>query len=123
MLARLYGLRPTPSVIYNAIPWSWMVDWFSNLGDIISNLDAGVADRLSSDYMYIMMQKEWVREYYAWGRFKLRQGGTFTSDATSTSIAFTKTRHRGGPFGFSAKDGDLSSHQLAIMGALGLSRL
>jgi hypothetical protein len=29
------GLWPTPSDIYSIVPWTWLVDWFSGLGDYI----------------------------------------------------------------------------------------
>jgi hypothetical protein len=42
---------------------------------------------------------------------------------TKTVVSERKTRHVASPFGFGLVDADLSSRQLAIMAALGLSRL
>lgn len=123
MMQRLYGRNVSPSALYNAIPWSWLIDWFSNLGDLIENLDAGVADRLAADYFYIMRSQEWSLEYVAKGRFKRRNGEQFDVTATATTSAFAKSRVRGGPFDPAILTNSLSSSQLAILGALGLSRL
>jgi hypothetical protein len=29
------GLQISPSTLWNAMPWTWMIDWFSNIGDFI----------------------------------------------------------------------------------------
>jgi hypothetical protein len=123
MMSRLYGRNVSPSALYNAIPWSWLIDWFSNLGDLIENLDAGVADRLAADYFYIMRSQEWSLEYVAKGRFRRRNGEQFDVTATATTSAFAKSRVRGGPFDPAILTSNLSNSQLAILGALGLSRL
>jgi hypothetical protein len=124
LLRALSGYRVTPDVIYNAIPWSWLVDWFSNLGYLLENLDyAGVAERLAADYFYIMRSQEWSMEYVASGSFKRRSGETFSVRATALTRAFAKSRVRGGPFDIALKEKDLSATQLGILGALGLSRL
>lgn len=31
-----YGQGVTPALIWELMPWSWLVDWFSNVGDIMS---------------------------------------------------------------------------------------
>lgn len=123
MLAAIFGLNPSPRVVYNAIPWSWLIDWFSNVGFLIENLDAGVADRLAADYMYIMRQKEWAIQQRAVGTFRDRYGQIVTASGTSQTTAFVKTRGVGDPFGFATSESSLSGMQLSILGALGLSRL
>jgi hypothetical protein len=124
LMYHLFDVRvPTPSMIYNAIPWSWLNDWFSNTGDILENLDVGVADRLAADYCYLMQDSRTHREYHADGKFHNKDGSIFSVSATSYSIAGTKNRIVGDPFGFSTNPNGLSATQLSILGALGLSRL
>jgi len=124
MLGRLYGHRVTPSVIYNMIPWSWLIDWFTNLGDVISNMDLGVADRLAADYFYVMREISTIRERTAYGYFysdsTLRP---FDFVVASSAQSINKTRLRGDPFGLSTNENDLNGMQIAILGALGLSRI
>jgi hypothetical protein len=123
MLSRLYGREVSPSALYNAIPWSWLIDWFSNLGDLIENLDAGVADKLAADYFYIMRSQEWSMERVSTGRFRRQNGTQFDVTATAWTTAYAKSRVRGGPFDPAILTNQLSNSQLAILGALGLSRL
>jgi len=123
MLNRLFGLTPTPQVIYNAIPWTWLIDWFSNLGDLIGNLDNGVADRLAADYNYVMRERHNYREYYAQGKFRDPAGKTFAVSASALSDQLRLTRVVGGPFEPSVLEKDLNGRQLAILGAMGLSRM
>lgn len=122
MLARIYGLNPSPSVVYNAIPWTWLVDWFFNVGDVIENLEAGVADRLAASHFYIMREyRETLRrEATMW--FHMQGGGirSFTSSCVVTRKSCE--RARGNPFGFTVPN-PLNGMQLSILGALGLSRL
>ncbi len=124
MIRKLYGIdAPSPSVIYNAIPWSWLIDWFSNLGDLIENLDTGVADRLAYDYLYVMRQKRTWAEIFAYGTFHDKQNNKIVVNASSYTESSTKTRLHGDPFGFNTNQNSLTGMQLSILGALGLSRL
>lgn len=121
LIRELNGLTPRPSVIYNAIPWTWLVDWFSNIGDVIDNLDAGVADRLLADYFYVMRTKERTRKVDVQGVFKTLNGNV-TATASTTTIATSKTRVAAGYFGPALSFNNLNATQLSILGALGASR-
>jgi hypothetical protein len=33
------GVKPTPTDLYNLIPWSWLLDWFTGLGNYIECID------------------------------------------------------------------------------------
>jgi hypothetical protein len=123
MLARIFGLNPTPSVVYNAIPWSWLVDWFTNVGDVIENLDAGVADRLAADYCYVMRDTSYHCLKEVEGYFKTQSGAPVNMSGFSNSISYNRSRIPGDPFGFATNPNSLTGMQLSILGALGLSRL
>jgi hypothetical protein len=54
------GLNVSPSTAWNLVPWTWLVDWFSNTGDLISltqnaipykvsNLNVMVKDTITSN--------------------------------------------------------------------------
>jgi hypothetical protein len=122
MLGRLYGLTPSPQVIYNMIPWSWLADWFTNAGDCLSILDAGVADRLAADYWYVMHEKSNSVSFDCWGKFFAPNGSTFELTASAISTQYWKYRTAGSPFGFNVNPNGLTPMQLSIIGALGLSR-
>jgi hypothetical protein len=123
MIAAIYGLNPSPSVVYNAIPWTWLADWFFNAGDVIENLETGVADRCAADYFYIMRER-WkrVKQFAKFG-FKRRSGEIVSFSGTSQSNGSHKSRILGDPFGFNTNENSLNGMQLSILGALGMSRL
>lgn len=35
-MSLVHGWRPDPYVVWQALPWSWMIDWFGNIGDILA---------------------------------------------------------------------------------------
>jgi hypothetical protein len=123
MLRALYGLNPSPSVVYKMIPWSWLVDWFSNLGAMISNLEAGVADRLAADYFYLMEELQLREDILSKAVFAGMDFQSITCQSTSSSVSTCKRRMKGDPFGWATPEATLSGMQLSILGALGLSRI
>jgi len=122
MKAAIFGLNPSPSVVYNAVPWTWLFDWFTNTGYVLDNLSSGVADRCAADWFYVMSETHRIREsILTWnGWNEQREPVSFTT--TSTSRAYSKFRTRGDPFGLAFNQNDLSPMQLSILGALGMSR-
>nr|UJQ86002.1 MAG: hypothetical protein 1 [Leviviridae sp.] len=121
MLARIYGLHPRPSVVYNAVPWTWLIDWFTNIGAIVDNMSAGVADRLAADYFYVMREKRETLVSEVTGRLYF-DNVPRTFSVSSTAERVTKARTVGSPFGVSILESELSPMQLSILGALGGSR-
>lgn len=109
---KLLGLIPDESLLWEATRWSWLVDWFSNMGDVISNIQANLRDRVVSLYAY--SQRRVVREY----RFTCSNG---FYDVAVTRIFDTKCRRKIDPFGL-AVEVSLSDLQLAILVALGITR-
>jgi len=114
----IHGARINPSVVYKATPWSWLIDWFSNVGDVIDNANAMQFDRVVARYLYLM--NHYVRKIVFQGnRF-------FTSgDMRVTSTRYVEVKQRqdaSNPFDVCLGGKDLTARQLAILGALGISR-
>lgn len=123
----LFGLNPTPAVIWNALPWSWLIDWFSNVGDVMSNLSVNAAENCVADYAFLM------REYTTYVRTEVYGGHSGLSNNGSSVAPFTfscayddqvtrKTRVVADPYGFGMSWNGLSPYQLSILAALGVSR-
>jgi len=36
---RILGIQPTLKDVYNLLPWSWLVDWFGNMGEYIQIME------------------------------------------------------------------------------------
>nr|UJQ85729.1 MAG: hypothetical protein 1 [Leviviridae sp.] len=109
--------------IYRAIPWSWFVDWIFNFATVLENCDPGVADRLAARRFYIMREQEVVKVRHAKAVMRGYGGGPDVPiDCSSWSRCLHQTRAVGLPF-YPGNPNDLSGMQLAILGALGASRL
>jgi len=124
MKARIFGFQPTPKQVYNIIPWSWLVDWFTGLGNVLDNTNVNVVDRIAAPYFYVMRHSE--------RRIESSLTSTYFREGTLEHVPVTtqctvrsgcKTRLRGDPFGFGIDEHSLTNTQVAILGALGLSRL
>lgn len=125
-------LTQSPELIWNLLPFSWLIDYFTNVGDIISNASDTAVDNLICDYSYIMctkrveirrtVQTTWQGLYHEGAGLKTRIDA---GQATFETVEYTeeKTRRGGGnPFGLGTRFDELSSYQTGILAALGLSR-
>lgn len=112
------GIYVSPSLIWELTPWSWLVDWVSNAGDVISNMDNGYVDHLVAKYAYLMGTTK--------SRVTLEATANLVSGPVSASFFHEverKCRVHANPFGFGLTDDDLSARQWSILGALGITRL
>jgi hypothetical protein len=116
----LLGLDLTPNVLWNAAPWSWAVDWFSNAGDVVTNLSDWSTDGLVLKYGYIMEHSFITHTYYLDGPPGYKTKGVHVSPVIA--CLETKRREVATPFGFGLSWSGLSPRQIAIAAALGLTR-
>jgi hypothetical protein len=115
----LLGLRLTPEVLWDLTPWTWLTDWFFNLGDILTNVTAFGTDELSLNRAYIMCTK------YTDVTYDLTGIGFASGSAGTISQTFrteTKMRLKAFPYGFGVTFTALSPRQIAILAALGITR-
>lgn len=123
--AALNGLQPTPSEVYRAMPWTWLADFFINLGDFLEATEPGAADLLVADYFYVMNTYEWknttTSSQYVYTEDSPTEGEQVTSTCTTTWT--NKNRWPATTFGFGLTQNDLSPFQVSILGAIGKSRL
>lgn len=113
-----WGAMPTPSVLWELVPWSWLVDWGSNAGDVIANLTNGYAENLAARYAYIMGTTE--IGYKVKSTFNTSRNGSIYDEWSFPVI--WKKRLPASPFGFGLTPTDLSARQWSILAALGLTR-
>lgn len=130
LASKLYGVSLTPEVLWNLAPWSWALDWFGNMGDVMSNISHLGPDATVMEWGYMMT--EYTTTVV---RHQSLQGipvssnlghpdaaGKFFSLQTVETSSY-KTRINASPYGFSVSVPVLSGKQQAILAALGLSRL
>lgn len=116
----LFGLDPSdPTLYYELMPWSWLLDWFVPMGSIIDNLFNDSVDKLTADYAYIMCETRTEVVSVSRG-FLGYQSIPIT--ATSVDLTETKQRNHASPYGFGLSYSGFSLKQLAILAALGHTR-
>lgn len=117
----LLGANPTPDLLWNLLPWSWLIDWFYNVGSVISNMSENAAENLVAEYAYVMSHVKYSTHVLQQGTLSTKNGPVkCTAKAEYTKEL--KRRSYANPYGFGLTPGDLSGRQKAILGALGISR-
>ncbi len=115
---KLVDVNVTPSVLWALSPWSWLVDWFLDIqGTIDANLAAG-DETLLIHYAYASYKAKYRQ--LIWGEPHASYKGDRLMAVTEGTLY---RRVRANPYGFTVGTfGGLNADQLAILGALGLSR-
>lgn len=119
----VYGIRISPDALWNLMPWSWAIDWETNIGDVLTNLSNFTADGLVMHYGYLMRKsvsrdcreaivttaagKGYTQSHHLWGVLEHHR----------------KERFRASPWGFGLTIESLTPRQVSILAALGISRI
>lgn len=117
LITQLLGLRATPELVWNLTPWSWLVDWFANIGAILQNADDRASFQLVTKYAYLMGTTS--KTYRFEGVRHI--GGRPHSFCFTTGVVH-KQRVGATPYGFGVQFPELSAWRLSILTALGLSK-
>lgn len=112
------GVIPTAIDLWNLMPWSWLVDWFTNFNHVITNLSY-----LGRDGLYL--QRGYIMGHYKDEEITHQDRVQCGTPITSTGVRLFERKYRvhASPFGFGLTWKDFSPFQQAILGALGVSRL
>lgn len=115
----LLGTELTPETLWNLAPWSWAIDWFTNTGDVLSNLSSFITHGLVMRYGYIMVHSI---NTYTFTHLSYKDYPNRPNVSEVVMVSESKQRREANPFGFGLTWDGLSSSQLAIAAALGISR-
>lgn len=108
----LLGLNPSTVSLWNALPWSWLLDYFANLGDFMNAQRGNFV--LSIPSMCIMAREEITSELM---RIRVRSGFSATGGTVMSTV--TKQRYVVyQPVPWLALDPIISRAQIANLGAL-----
>ncbi len=117
----LYGVQPGIDTAWELTPWSWLVDWFSNVGDVLSNITAFANDGLVMQYGYIMAETKKTVDFTC--PIRVSDLGVFRDEMLTARVTYTtQQRSQATPFGFGINMEALTGRQIAILAALGYSR-
>ena len=131
---RLFGVTPSPEVVWNLTPWSWAADWVGNTGDVMTNISAFMSDGLVMQYGYMMEETKTIIEYVLTplgGVYSEKSGDTGTLGrkpgvpARSCYQRYTSTvkhRRKATPYGFGLNWDGFSPTQFAVLAALGITK-
>jgi len=123
LVQRLLGLDITPHLAWSLTPWSWLIDWYTGVGNMIANMQSLLQDSLVAKYAYIMRHRRVTHNYLHAQPFLDDTSGTKTVRAYGNITLEVKERAAASPFGFGLGNREFSDSQAAILAALGLSRL
>jgi len=121
----LLGLELTPALLWELTPWSWLMDWNSDVGVFLNNAEQLASNNLCMTYGYVMHEIRATRTYqmtglrprYIAGRTPGNVPGSLRIDATISS----KSRVKATPYGFGLDLQSYSAEQWAILAALGIT--
>lgn len=119
---QILGTRLTPAALWQLAPWSWAVDWFTNASAVMQNVSQLGADGLVMEYGFVMNSVEITRTTTLTSDSVTYGQPPRGSTATLRETEATKQRRIANPYGFGIDDSTLSTRQLAILAALGLSK-
>jgi len=118
---KLYGTTFTASTAWELLPWSWLVDWISDVGSIAKVASAFQKDGLVLRYGYVMCESETTVTYRATGL--QTPTGVWNPGAVVTTFRSTrKERIRATPYGFGLNPASFTAGQWSILGALGMTK-
>lgn len=127
---RLFGLAITPEVLWNLSPWSWLLDWVSNIGDVLTNISYLGSDSLVMTYGYVTLKREtrYLGSFTTKGATLGKSlGGPkpyegILRTVSADRVVYNHIRLRGNPYHFSGSWEDFTPRQWAILAALGITR-
>jgi hypothetical protein len=117
-----------PSDLWQIAPWSWLVDWFVDIGGLIEAFQVGTSNRILSTYAYAMREESLTTTLLL--RDIRPDAGSDPrfwfgpKDYSIVMAATRKRRIRANPFGFILNPSvSLNVGQQAILAALGLTKI
>nr|QDH88142.1 MAG: hypothetical protein H1RhizoLitter1401_000004 [Leviviridae sp.] len=111
----LLGLRLTPSALWELTPWTWLADWFGNVGTVLSNVSDLNTDNLVILWAYLQRHVKMTRQY-SLTDMRLKGRKSFTQYATYTTEV--KERIKATPYGFGLNPNSFTPVQWSILGDL-----
>lgn len=115
---KILGIRLTPDVLWELTPWSWLTDYFVDIGSALQTASLFQSDGLVLKYGYLM--RETTQRVTITSEFAFK--GETPSTYFTTYSRVKKERFKSTPFGFGLDLNGFTNRQWSILAALGLSR-
>jgi hypothetical protein len=113
-LSLVLGLNANPKALWDALPWSWMIDWFVNVGTYL---------QAHTNIVPVIPQTPCVMVYQRTTASYVRTDtNSWLRGGDGSKIHETKLRFVGGSGTLSASIPFMGSRELSILGALAVQR-
>lgn len=120
-MQRLYGFAVTPLTIWQLTPFSWLLDWFANVDDVLFSVFHAGSDGTVVDYAYVMCHST-ITTTYDWTGDVCISNVWRPAHFTWSLNEEIKQREAARAYGVEWTGVELTPKQLAILTALGISR-
>jgi len=123
--AKWLGARLDARAFWQAMPWSWFIDWFTDVGAIVDNATAASLDGQLLQWGYLMRHDVHRKTFMTDSTVSYDDGinpRVGIGNLATTWVSERKQRVKATPFGFGFDPGTFSVQQWAILGALGMTR-
>lgn len=107
-LRHVYGIDPSISTAWELMPYSWLIDWQTNVGEVLENVSLFAKDGLAMRWGYVMCHQIELVTY------------SFAPYGSISLLTENKIRRPGNPFGFASTYDGYTNRQKAILAALGM---
>jgi len=114
------GTRFTPSTFWELSPWTWLSDWFFDVGSFMSNISYLADDNLVMRYGYVMHEIRATRTRTV-SDITLVPGVVAPTSFSTYHNIVVKMRKQATPYGFGINVSGLNPKQWSILGALGMT--
>lgn len=122
---QLLGTRPTLATVYALTPWTWLGDWFTNMGSVMNNLFDPGLNWFAAKYAFLMCTLEtgsWIEVSLANTNPTYHPILNGAPHMRAESGSVHKYRKFVSPFGVGVDMAQLTPYQVSIAAALGASR-
>jgi hypothetical protein len=135
---RAMGVVPTPTDLYNLIPWTWLFDWFSGFGDYVQVMDninsspelinwGVITNEVDGELVTNFVSKSNDSQFIGIAGVGGTTTNTSRGNTHSSQLRYSSSvrKNVGSLFSVRATTdlSSLSSYQLSILGALITSRI
>lgn len=111
------------SLVWNLLPYSWLVDWFTNIGNILDTVRNFQSAGMQVNWAYVKVVQEYFQKYRFFGEITSAAAIASNTSPIRYTVASKQLyvrRLRATPFGFQVGFDQLSASQLSILGALAM---
>lgn len=133
LVYRIFGVVPTPSTIYNLVPWTWLLEYFVGLGEYIDLIETIHSDHSVFNYGFLTYSSDVTNTFDLESRVTDTVSWVQSPGGNSTTSVIRK-KHYSAVLGLKyrkridistlsdvkafSRPSTLSTDQLAILGAL-----